>query len=462
MDGRGEMVEQKVLAAMRREGMLEDGGRVLAALSGGADSMALLHALLRLAPAHGWQVAAAHVHHGLRGEEADRDEAFVRHWCEERGIPLFVHHADVAAEAAASGEGLEEAGRRIRYAFLEEVRQREGFDRIATAHTASDNVETLLLHLARGCGPSGLCGIRPVLGRCIRPLLDCSREEIESYCRGNAIPYVTDSTNADTAFRRNRIRAEGIAALRAVNPRLEEAASRLTRQARADESYFLEQTDRLLEEARIAENAYDRQRLADAPEAIRSRALLRAAGSAEEKHIRAIESLLSAEGSVTLPGGRRVTARGNRLLFGGREAAEGTPFFAFPLEPGGACEICGRIYRLERLTLEEYEKKKKVYKNLLKNTMNYAKITGAITVRQRLPGDRYRPAGRRCGKTLRKLFNEAGILPEERDRLPVLCDEAGILQVAGFVCDERAAAEDPPGDRLFFYEEADRAAAEIP
>lgn len=461
LEDQGEMLERKMIALVCRERMLEDGGRVLLALSGGADSMALLHAMLRLAPERRWQVAAAHVHHGLRGAEADRDEAFVRRWCGERGIPLFVRHADVAAEAAAAGEGLEEAGRRIRYAFLEEVRRREGFDRIATAHTASDNVETLLLHLARGCGPSGLCGIRPMLGNCIRPLLDCSREEIESYCRENGIPYVTDSTNADTAFRRNRIRAEGIAALRAVNPRLEEAASRLARQARADEAYFLEQTARLLEEARVAENAYDRRRLADAPEAIRSRALRRAAGSAEEKHIRAIESLLCHEGSVTLPGGRRVTARGNRLLFGGGEAAEGTPFFALPLAPGGTCEICGRIYRLERLTLEEYEKKKKVYKNLLKNTMNYAKITGAITVRQRLPGDRYRPAGRRCGKTLKKLFNEAEIPLEERERLPVLCDEAGILQVAGFVCDERAAVEDPPGDRLFFHEEADRPAAEI-
>ena len=213
-----------VAAAVKGEGMLPDGAAVLIALSGGADSMALLHAMRALAPAHGWRLAAAHLNHGLRGDEAERDEAFVQSWCARWNVPLHVKRADVAAEAAARGEGVEEAGRRIRYAFFEELCASHGYDRIATAHTASDNVETLLLHLARGSGVRGLGGIRPVLGRRIRPLLGVSREAIESYCRENDVPFVTDSTNFDTAYCRNLLRHEAVPALRRVNPRLEEAA----------------------------------------------------------------------------------------------------------------------------------------------------------------------------------------------------------------------------------------------
>lgn len=446
------MVEQKALAAIRRENMLSAGDGVLVALSGGADSMALLYVMLRLAVEQGWRVAAAHVHHGLRGKAADGDEAFVRRQCAALSVPLFVCHADVRQAAAETGEGLEEAGRRIRYAYFTQICRENGYRRTATAHTASDNVETLLLHLARGCGTGGLCGIRPVFGERIRPLLDCSREEIEAYCRGRHIPYITDATNADPAFSRNRVRLEAVPALRKLNPRLEEAAARLIRAARRDEDYLEEQAAALRESARLSADVLDCAKLRAAPAALRLRVLAALAGGAEERHLLAAERLLEADGALTLPGGRRLLSEDGRLWMDSGEAAVRTPYFEFPVSPGGICEICGRMYRLDCLSLDEYEKKKKIHKNLLKNSMNYAKIVGNLLVRQRLPGDRYHPVGRQGGKSLKKLCNEAGIPPEERARLPVLCDEAGILLAGDFGVDERAAPDEGTKIRLVFYE----------
>ena len=446
-----------VAAAVKGEGMLPDGAAVLIALSGGADSMALLHAMRALAPAHGWRLAAAHLNHGLRGDEAERDEAFVQSWCARWNVPLHVKRADVAAEAAARGEGVEEAGRRIRYAFFEELCASHGYDRIATAHTASDNVETLLLHLARGSGVRGLGGIRPVLGRRIRPLLGVSREAIESYCRENDVPFVTDSTNFDTAYCRNLLRHEAVPALRRVNPRLEEAAARLARAARRDDDCLEALAAALYEEARLARDDFAAAPLAAAHEALRLRVLRRIAGEeAEERHAAALDALLAVGGCVNLPGGRTAVVTGGRLQIRPAVPPAAVPYFAYPVRPGARCEICGRIYQFACISLEEYEKKKKIHKNLLKNTMNYDKIIGDLVVRQRLPGDAYHPMGRQGGKSLKKLFNEAKIPPESRDAVPVLCDSAGILLAYGCGCDERVRPDGNTRRFLIVTAEDDR------
>ena len=190
-------VRAKALAVIREEGMLCPGDMVLVALSGGADSVALLHLLLSLKESLGLQeIAALHVNHRIRGEEADQDEAFVQSLCGAWHVPLEIVRREVALLAQEQGKGLEETGREVRYAALEEAAGRMGETcRIATAHTLSDNIETVLLHLCRGCGIHGLTGIPPVRGRVIRPLLCCSREEIETYCREHSLSFVMDSTN---------------------------------------------------------------------------------------------------------------------------------------------------------------------------------------------------------------------------------------------------------------------------
>ncbi|HIS67540.1 MAG TPA: tRNA lysidine(34) synthetase TilS, partial [Candidatus Scatomorpha merdipullorum] len=182
------------------------GLRVLCAVSGGADSVYLLHKCCELRAAKGLSVCAAHYNHCLRGEESERDERFVRALCEELGVELKAGRGDVAAYARENKLGIEEAARKLRYEFLERAADELGCEMILTAHNADDNAETMLMALARGAGPRGLAGIPPVRGRVARPMLDVTRAEIERYLAENGFEYVEDSTNASTDYTRNRIR----------------------------------------------------------------------------------------------------------------------------------------------------------------------------------------------------------------------------------------------------------------
>ncbi|HIW75005.1 MAG TPA: tRNA lysidine(34) synthetase TilS, partial [Firmicutes bacterium] len=433
---RADAFVEKALAVIRREGLLSGGETVLTALSGGADSMALLHLLLALREPLGLAgVEAAHVHHGLRGEEADRDERFVREACRRLGVPLSVLHADVRAAAAEEGRGLEETGRRVRYAYFARLAQERNAV-VATAHTLSDSVETVLLHLARGCGLRGLCGIpaRRLLSaedcdgagegvRVIRPLTGCTRPEVEDFCARRGIAYVTDSTNQEEAYARNRIRRRVVPELEALNPALPAAFARLMKRAGQDAAYLEEQAAAALRAAEGGDgpDGYSREALRGLPPALRARALamIAARGGADctEAQVEAMERLLETGGTVSLPGGVRLRVAQNRV----RCFPAGTEAAGFPPEmrvkPGIPFTFCGRITIPRLLALEEYEKELKIHKNLLKNALNYDKISGYVTVRPRRPGDAYHPAGRGVGKTLKKLLAEAEVPAEERGKV---------------------------------------------
>lgn len=208
---------RKTAAFCREQNMLPAGGTVLCAVSGGRDSMALLHVLGRLAETGNFQIAAAHFNHQLR-PTASRDENFVRDWCREHGIRFLCGRGDVRARAAETGTGIEDAARSLRYRFLEQSAESIGAVKIATAHHRDDNAETVLLHLLRGTGLRGLCGIPPVRGRIIRPLLETGRADIDSYIAAYRIPYVEDETNGDAAYTRNRVRLEVLPLLEEISP----------------------------------------------------------------------------------------------------------------------------------------------------------------------------------------------------------------------------------------------------
>lgn len=241
---------------------------VAAALSGGADSVSLLRALSDCANTLGITVYACHLNHGLRGEESDADEHFCKLLCEKLQIPLYIKRIDVAA-LQNKHEGLENAARRARYAFFREIHDLKDAV-IATAHTASDNAETVLLNLARGTGLRGLCGIPPRRGFLIRPLLNVTREDVERYLETLGQDFVTDRTNFCEDFTRNKIRMNVVPRLEEINPSFERTVARMCVTSREDSDFLEELADRALTESKSG-RGYDAAKIHALPEAVKSR-----------------------------------------------------------------------------------------------------------------------------------------------------------------------------------------------
>ncbi|MDR0196762.1 MAG: tRNA lysidine(34) synthetase TilS [Oscillospiraceae bacterium] len=243
-------------AAVSRFGMLADGDAVSVALSGGADSVALLHALLSLREQYGVLVSACHVNHNLRGGDSTRDEEFVRRLCGRFGVPLEVRSADVRA-LKKKHQSIEEAAREARYSVFSELAEKSGGRlKIATAHTASDNAETVLLNLIRGTALKGLRGIPPVRGNIIRPLILCARRLTEEYCRVNGLEYVADKTNLSRGYIRNRVRLSLVPLIRGINPSFEEGITRMCDVLRADEEFLGKAASEIMKNAEV-DGGYD-------------------------------------------------------------------------------------------------------------------------------------------------------------------------------------------------------------
>lgn len=431
-----DLFQSKVRQTIATYAMCNAGDRVLVALSGGADSVALLHALLSLREdLKLGEITAAHLHHGLRGEEADRDLAFVQSLCQRWQVPLVYACEDVADFAAAHHLGVEEAGRQVRYAFLQE---KANGALIATAHTATDNTETLLMHLTRGCGLQGLTGIAPYRDGVIRPLIDCSREEVEAYCRVHALDFVTDSTNADVRYARNRIRHEVLPALRALNPSLEAATKRLVSLCTQDNAYL----NTLAEQAftSLKTDKYGRYALSDmraVPPALRGRVWQKMLAETVLSYddIARLEQALDACGSVCLQGGFAVAVSRRDIQIVLPSVPTEQP--QQPLLNEGTYRFAGKSYVYRRISAEEYKKIQNVHKNVLLYAWDCDRISGSLRLTVRQDADCIRLPFRQCSKTLKKLYNEQHIPVSEREAVPVLRDEKGIVLLAGITCDER-------------------------
>lgn len=271
---------KKVSEAISEYDMFGRGETVTAALSGGADSVSLLRALKSLEDALEIRVCACHLNHCLRGEESDYDERFCAELCEVLGVPLETRRVEIA-KLTNPHESIEQAARRIRYEFFEETLRKFGSRVLATAHTASDNAETVLLNLTRGTGISGLCGIPPVREfggegalRVVRPLLGCSRTEVEEYLAALGQGFVTDKTNLSDDYSRNRIRLNVITELEKINPSLQTVISRMTKIVREDDRFLEELSDKALSEARTG-RGWSAAALAELPKPVKARAVRR-------------------------------------------------------------------------------------------------------------------------------------------------------------------------------------------
>jgi len=304
---------------IRLHRLVEPGQRVVVAVSGGADSVALLLALRGAAARLRIDVEGAHFHHGLRGADADADAAFVRELCDRLEIPLHLGRP----ERPIRGPGLEAAARRARYAFLAGAAERCSAVRIATAHTADDQAETVLMRLLRGSGADGLKGIRLRRGRIIRPLLECPRADVLDFLAASDEPFREDASNADRRFLRNRVRHEVLPVLAAINPRVRAALARTAAVAQAEANYL----ERAARHALAGAGTVDEEGLSVAalrhlPEPLQARVVRRwlaGAGCAHLSYERlrtvlAVAQTAAGTRATGLPGGARVERVGGRLV----------------------------------------------------------------------------------------------------------------------------------------------------
>lgn len=433
-------MRDKVIRTIVQYGMLQKGDAVLVGLSGGADSTVLLHILCSMREDWGLTVCAAHLNHCLRGTEADRDEAFCRSLCRQLNVPFAAEKADAAGEAKRSGESVEQCGRRLRYAMFEREAGKQGA-KIATAHTLSDHVETVLLNLTRGTGLRGLVGIPAVRENIIRPLIECSRAEIERYAAGQGLAFVEDSSNQSRDYARNRVRLDVIPVLESINPGLALAVGRLSGQAREDERFLSGMAEKLLQKTQHPDG-YCAKTLLQAPLPVLSRAVIRAAqdagsGMMEQAHVESMLHVLQKNGKVCLPGGVEAAVQGGMLRFErnmeSRKPPEG---WHVPFKTGKIVREDGAFITVSLVEETELEKIKNFHKKLLKYYADCDTINFNAEFRTRRPGDRFRPIGRGCSKTLKKLFSESKIPQPQRENTVVLAGDDGPIWVEGFGFDE--------------------------
>lgn len=409
---------------------------VLLAFSGGPDSRVLLHLLAKDAEQKGYRLYVGHINHGIRGEEADRDEAFCRDTAALYRLPFLSKRIDVPSLAKARNESIETAARNARYACLSEWMKEYDIPLLVTAHNADDNLETVLLDLLRGAGLDGMCGIPPTRkierGILARPLLRVTREQILGYCHSHSLSYVIDSTNTDTQYTRNRIRSEVLPALYALQPSVLPHTTRMCDILREDAEYLNESATRFLQET-LCDGAWDIRALADAPKPIASRALMmhfRTISGGVALSATQVAALLELSGkaiphsSLCLPEQITASVENGMLRFGKTASAlPDIPAYATVLHEGSNfisqtnCEI----------VIGNSQSNINVYKKEIRMYFASDKINGDIVARNRLSGDKILTHG--MHKDVRRMMSEKKIPLLLRARIPILCDEDGILAV---------------------------------
>ena len=426
-----------------KQNNVKHGDCILVALSGGVDSSVLLDVLCRLREEFGISVVAAHLNHMLRGDEADSDESFSREKCKGYGIPFISERIDVSEAAKKRGESEELAARNIRYDFLHRAKKELGADFIATAHNANDNLETMLFNISRGSGIEGVGGIPPVRGEILRPLIECTRAEIEEYARAFEIPFCVDGTNAELLYSRNKIRHNVVAPLMDINPKTVENASRTASILRLEAEFMKKSAEQYAEKISrdgvscvAAELLTEPALISRICEIFISRALGEENYSLEFCHVEQIIKLaksLSPSDKICLPHGAVVKRRYDEIVFQKEEETEVLP--ALSVKEGES------IWGDYNVSVEKTEKNEKV--NNLFNTffVSCDRIQGSLVIRGRKLGDEIKLSGRKT-KTLKRLFIDEKLPRDERGKVPVIADDEKVFGVFGFGPDCRFVGED--------------------
>jgi len=440
-----DVLHEKIAQACARYGLLEGARGIVVGVSGGQDSVALLHALVSMGE-FDLRVAAAHLHHGMRGEEADADQQYVRELCARLGAEFYAERRDIYAEAERSGLNVEEAGRRARYELLERVAAEGDFDRIATAHTGTDRAETLLLNMFRGAGVEGLRSIPPRRGKIVRPLILTTRQETGDYCERHGLEVRIDRTNleADHA-RRNVLRLTVMPQIAEVFPGVERALLRVCEAIEEELAWTRPLMEDALREVTLQRDeermALSLARLAELSPGKLHRVLRMAIeqvrGDLRDVSRERIERLarVVAEGEtgkqVMLPGGWRARRGYNEIAIEPAPVEETFEKESSPLPVPGTA-------RLERRGVEVRAELAPAPAQLngadrLVALMNEAVAEGGLVLRSSWPGERFQPLGMAGTKKLQDFFVDEKAPPAERRRTPVVADTAGrILWVVGY------------------------------
>lgn len=422
---------------------------VLIAYSGGADSSVLLYFLCSYLKNSKVKLAAAHLNHMIRGKEAERDQSFCKKTSEALSIPFYTKNVDIPKIAYESGKTLEEAARDERYAFLSDIARTLGENTlIATAHNSTDNLETIIFNLARGSGTTGMGGIAPIRHNIIRPLLSVSGDDIREYAKENNIEYVTDSTNADTAYTRNHIRKNIVPLLKEINASAEDAALRLSKIARSEAGYIQSEAEKLIENGYIKRENYDYAHPALKARAIHSlyKQLHGTSNGLSAVHLdSAADFPIENTGKLSLPNGTTLFFDKD-VLYMRKEKEEQDKHSSFtqlraeciahPFGKQFAVALCPKG--------KEPVYDANIYNLFIQQSARFDTIYGSIFVRERLEGDRILTG--KMHKKLKKLMCDKKIPLRYRSTLPIFCDESGILWAPKVALRDGAA-----GDEITMY-----------
>lgn len=433
--------------------MLHKGDKVIVALSGGPDSMCLIHILKELQERYKIKLYAAHVNHCLRGAEADADEEYVREFCKKANIDFYSKRIDINEVARITNSSTETAGREARYAFFNELKEKLGANLIALAHNFNDQAETILMRIFRGTGMEGLRGIRPVRdGIYIRPILILTREEIEEYCEFNNLKPRIDKSNFENIYNRNKIRLELIPFLKEnFNKDILNTINRLSEIISKDQDYLEEVADRKYAQycSRIGEKVSLEQQLINEHEAILTRVIRRALREVkgdlkniELVHINEIIELFSMGTGkmINLPEGIIAEKVYSQIYFYKKKDSK------FTNQLSSEIIIFDKVNSQQPSTVKEIsEMKLKVYLRIVmkdevlnfaedpyKKYFDYDKINSCISIRTRQEGDRFTPYGMEGSKKLKDLFIDLKIPKEERNALPLVCFDKDIAWIVGY------------------------------